>query len=293
MTCLLKTLIEMKKMKRKRVAVKIVFSTIIFALCMYSFELMAQQYTNGKGIIYAYAGNTFANVNTSAVFKLDPTIQHIPEKNTTLGLENDLNFSSSPTVFYCKVLVGGRLQISGSYMTLHRNGDASLKKDFAVGDQSYTLGASVKGYLNTDYFSTSMRLSLLYNPKATAGISFGGGYLRLKAGIDANSNGYSFKQDGAFDVPIIVAGVHGSVNILPGLMLRASIEYFELKYKNTKGKVIDGQISAEYYLLKFLGAGIGYSLTDFRIDGLPENDLYLSDVRYTIKGLNAFVAFRF
>ena len=283
----------MKKMKRKRVAVKIVFSTIIFALCMYSIELMAQQYTNGKGIIYAYAGNTFANVNTRAVFKLDPTIQNIPEINTTLGLENDLNFSSSPTVFYCKVLVGGRLQISGSYMTLHRNGDASLKRDFAVGGQSYTLGASVKGYLNTDYFSTSMRLSLLYNPKVTAGISFGGGYLKLKAGIDASSNGYSFKQDGAFDVPIIVAGVHGSVNILPGLMLRASIEYFELKYKNTKGKVIDGQISAEYYLLKFLGAGIGYSLTDFRIDGLPANDLYLSDVRYTIKGLSAFAAFRF
>jgi hypothetical protein len=39
--------------------------------------------------------------------------------------------------------------------------------------------------------------------------------------------------------------------------------------------------------------GVGYSYIYLRGEGLPDNDLYLKDVNYTIEGMNFFAAFRF
>ncbi len=251
----------------------------------------AQPYEGGRGLIYFYAGISTVDVNTKAVFEI--TDPNIPVTNTTLELENDLNFLSSNSLFYFKVLAGGRFQFVGSYFSLHRTGDSYLTRDFSFGDQSYTVGARVKGYFNTDYYSGTLRFSILHKAKATAGISLGGRYLRLEAGLDANSNGASFVRDGSYDVPVVVPGIHGSFYILPSLLARGSVEYFEIDLNNTKAKVTEWQISAEYYLLRYLGAGIGYGYSDLRGEGLPDNPLFLKDVNYTVKGMNFFVAFRF
>jgi hypothetical protein len=178
-------------------------------------------------------------------------------------------------------------------MSLHRSGDANLVKKFAFGDSIYEVGANVKGFFNIDYYSGTIRISFVKNPLATAGISLGGRYLKINAGIDATSYGYQFSREGSFNVPVIVPGVHGSVYPLPGVLVRGSIEYFSLKIKDTKGKVVEGNISAEYYFLKYLGAGIGYTVTDISAEGLPENDVYLKDIDYSVKGLFVYAAFRF
>jgi hypothetical protein len=250
----------------------------------------AQPFQSKKSI-YGYVGTSTLNVETKAVFDISGL--NIPETNSTLTLENDLGMPASNTVLYLKFIAGGRFQVAGSYYSLHRTGEDYLQRDFAFGNHSYTVGAYVKGYFNTDYISGTLRFSILYNEKFTAGISLGGHYLKLKAGLDVDTNGISFVRDGSFNVPVIVPGIHGSFYLLPAVLFRGSLEYFKITLKNTSAKVIEGQISAEYFILTNLGAGVGYSYMDLRGEGLPDNDLYLRDVNYTLNGVNFFVACRF
>ncbi len=273
------------------------FSKLVITLFITAFISKygsAQPFSGGLGWVYLYGGLQSAKVNTSALFDIDPQISALyPEISTELDLEDDLNFPSSSNLFYVRGIAGLRLQAAVSYMSLHRNGDGNLTRQFAFGDSVYTVGAHVAGYFNTDYYSATLRGSIIRNKKITAGISLGARYLKMTAGIKADSYGLTFSDDGKFNIPLIVPGVHASVYVIDNLLVRGSLEYFSLKYKDAKGKVVEGQISAEYYLLKYLGAGIGYSLLDISADNLPHNDIYLKDIDYSVKGMFWYVAFRF
>ena len=281
----------MKKNKLKSVFNHVAILIVIAGFFTIGNKSQAQSYDGGAGLFYGYVGTTIADINTGADFEI--TGINVPEEYTRIELEKDLDFPSSSALLYVKAMAGGSFQVVASYMSLHRSGEKNITRDFAYADQVYNVGANVKGYFNTDYYAATLRYSFLHNDRITAGISLGGRYLKLAAGIDANSNGVAFARDGTFDIPVIVPGVHASVHVIPALLLRGSLEYFELELSGTKGMAADAQISAEFYLFKFLGAGIGYSYIDLKGEGLPENSLYLKNINYTVKGLNIFAAFRF
>jgi hypothetical protein len=254
----------------------------------------AQQYGLGKGLIYLYAGMTSANVNTHADFKISDEILHYyPDINTSVDLEDDLAFPESSGLFYIKGIVGKRIQLAATYFRLHRSGGSRLTKTFAFGEHTYTVSAPVSGYLNTHYYSASVRFSIIYTPIVTAGLSLGARYLTMDAGIKADSLGYVFEKNGSLNVPVAVPGIHASVYAIKSLLIRGSLEYFTLRVKGTKGTVLETQLTAEYYLLKYLGVGVGYSITHFDAIDLPDNDIYLKDINYKVDGLNVFAAFRF
>jgi hypothetical protein len=266
---------------------------VFFLLLITSFSgTFAQSHSGGPGLIYVYGGLNMANVNTSAYF--DITNPLIPSSvKTTLDLEDDVAFPSKSNLMYAKVIAGGRLQFVGTFFSLHRTGEKHITESFAFGDSVYSVGALVKGVFNTDYYSGTLRVSIIKNPIVTAGLSIGARYLKMDAGIDAQSYGYSYVAAKKFNIPLIVPGVHASAYALPGLLVRGSLEYFSLKISGTKGKVVDAQLSAEYYFLKYLGAGVAYNLLDITAEGLPDNSLYLRDVKYSVKGITLFAAFRF
>jgi hypothetical protein len=258
------------------------------------FAVFAQPYSAGKGLVYVYAGMTFANLNTSALFDVSPEVaQNYPSFSTTLDLEDDLGFPSNSNLFYVKALVGGRFQGVVSLFSLHRNGEALLTKSFAFGEHTYNVQARVKGYFDTDYYSGTIRYSIVKNPLATAGLSLGFRYLRFNAGIHADSLGVVFDESGSFDVPVAVPGIHGSIYALNNTLVRGSLEYISLKLGDTKGTVLEAQLSVEYYLLRYLGIGVGYSITHLEAEGLPDNPIFLKNIDYKVDGLQAFAAFRF
>lgn len=266
----------------------------VIGILFLSFVGNAQYNSSDLGFGYLYVGTNNATVNTSADFEVTQTVlQNFPNVNTKVDLEDDVAFPSSSSLFYVKAYVGGRFQITGTMMSLHRSGDKYISRQFAYGDSVYEVGARVNGTFNTDYYSVSLRVSIIKNNKITAGLSLGGRVLKMDAGIDASSYGYTFSNSGSFTIPVIMPGVHGSVYVLPKLLVRGSLEYFSLKYKESKGSVLETQVTAEYYILPNLGGGVGYSILDITAEGLPKNNIFLRDVNYSIKGINLFAALRF
>ena len=251
-------------------------------------DLKAQPFEAGTGFLHLYAGIMKAKVNTDAYFDAN-----IPSVNTSLSLEDDLNFKEDPSLLYLKAYVGGLFQVVGSYQSLHRTGQSNLTESFAFGDSVYQVGANIDGYFNTDLYSASMHFSIIRNELVTAGLSLGLRYLKMEAGVDAESYGQHFIRDGSFNVPIPVLGAHASVYIIPGLLGRASFDYFSLTIDGTKGKSLDASLSAEYYLLKYLGVGAAYTYFSVEAENLPENDLYLRDIKYNVSGLSIYAALRF
>jgi hypothetical protein len=265
--------------------------SILLTLCLfflYAANSFAQPFAERRIPVYFYAGLTYADIKTKAFFDAN-----IPGVNSELSLEEDLGFSSRKVFPSIKIIPGGRFQFSGSFASLHRKGEAELKKQFAFGDSVYTVGSNIKGYLNADYFSLLLQYSIFHKAKFNAGFSLGLGYSILKAGVDATSYGLSYKKDVSLNVPVLLPGVHVNVYILPNTLIRTSAEFLSIKINDSNGKIRAAQVSIEQYIFKFLGAGVGYSINKIEAENLPKNDAFLSDLDFEAKGFSFFAALRF
>ena len=259
-----------------------------------TFAASGQKSDSGVDLFYLYIGGTNANLNTDAQFDVSSQIsEYFPSVSTSIDLEDDLDFPSTSKMFYVKGIVGRRLQLAATFYSLHRSGGATLSKTFAFGDNTYTVSAPVSGYFNTEYYSASLRYSFVRNSNVSAGLSLGFRYIQIDAGIRADSMGYVFDENGSLDIPAVVPGIHASVAPVDNLLIRGTFEYIALKVKATKGIVLECQLTAEYYILKNLGVGIGYSISNLKAEDIPENDIYLKDVDYRVAGMQLFAALRF
>jgi hypothetical protein len=161
-----------------------------------------------------------------------------------------------------------------------------------VGDNSYTVGANTNSIFNTRLYAASLRLSILRTRWATAGLSLGARWLEMDASVSAQVDGFRFSEGEDMTLPMLLPGLHGSVNILPRLMLRGSYEHFGINLANVRGDVIEVNASAEFYVLKYLGIGAGYTYLNYDASKLPSND-FLRSFSYRMEGMTLFVAGRF
>ena len=261
---------------------------VLIAFFFYSKKSFSQTFAEKIIPIYVYAGLTYADISTKAIFDAN-----IPGVNSELNLEDDLGFSKRTVFPFFKIIPGGRFQFSGSFASLHRKGEADLSHQFAFGDSVYIVGNHIKGYLNTDYYSLLLQYSFFHTLKLNAGFSLGFGYSILKAGVDANSYGLTYKKDVSLNVPVLLPGIHVNVYILPNTLLRTSAEFLSIKINNSNGKIRAAQVSLEQYIFKFLGAGVGYSINKIQAENIPKNEAFLSDLDFEAKGFSFFVALRF
>jgi hypothetical protein len=238
--------------------------------------------------VYLYGGIYMPNISTEVTIN--------PEElgvSTTLNLEDELNFPDKPSVFYFKTILGKRAQFAFSMFNLKRDGSNYITRTIIFAGSTYEAGAFVQSYFNTKYYSGTFRYALLYNPIASAGLSLGARWMNINAGITATSQGNTISRDISLPVPVVLPGIFGSVQIIPSLFGRISAEYLKLNIKGVDARALDAQVSAEYFLLRNVGAGVAYSITNFKADDLPENDASIRNVAYSLKGFSFFAAFRF
>jgi hypothetical protein len=241
-----------------------------------------------KPFLYLYGGTSLTGLTTSAYFESD-----IPGINTSLNLEDDLSLPDNKALVFIRTIVGTRLQLDFSYLSVKRSGSNLLSRQFAFGDSVYQVGTDASGYFNTKIYSGTIRLAFINNSKASAGISLGGRYLKMGFGVKALTYGVTYERNETFNLPLFMPGVHASFSPVSAVMIRGSFEYFRLVYSGAKGKIMEAKVSAEYYFNHFLGAGIGYNIIDYSAENLPDNDIFIRDVNYKLRGVNLYAAFRF
>ncbi len=239
-------------------------------------------------MVYLYGGIFMPNVSTKIT---------IDSKElgalTTFNLEDELNLPDHPTIFYFKTVLGKRSQFVFSTFNLQREGENYVTRSITFADSTYQAGAFVHSYLNTFYYSGTFRFALLYKPNVNAGLSLGLRWMTMSAGLSATYNDVTASRDEHMQVPVILPGVYGNMEIVPSLFGRISVEYLKLKLSGTPTSVLEAQASGEYFIIQNLGVGLAYSITHFKAEDLPENDISLRDIDYSLKGFSFFAALRF
>lgn len=247
-------------------------------------DLFAQE----ESQLYLAGGLFFSNINTEATFS-----SSIPGFNRTLNLERDLNLSSNPNLIYTKAILGSRFSIALSYLHVPRKADGNLETGITIGDSIFAVGAQTQAYFNTDYYSASLRYSFIQNDIVTAGLSLGGRYMMIQSGFKATSFGNIFERYDKFNVPLFLPGVYASVWLPPGFIVRGSVEYMKGKFSNTTAKAVEANAAIEFYPIRFIGIGAGLTYMNMEAQDLPQNDLYLKDIQYSIKGIILYGVLRF
>lgn len=212
---------------------------------------------------------------------------------TTFNLEEELNLQDHPTTFYFKTILGRRTQFVFSVFNLKRQGENYITRNITFADSTYEAGAFVHSYFNTVYYSGTLRFALLYKPTASAGLSLGMRWMNINAGMSVAYNDVTVSRDESIQVPVPLPGVYGNLQIIPSLYGRISAEYLRLNISGTQTSALEAQVSGEYFVIRNLGVGLAYSITNFKADNLPENDISIRNIDYSLNGLSFFAALRF
>lgn len=279
-------------MKKERILImkKFPISALVCLGCLMIFHsiCLAQNNGNEPSLIYLYGGISKPTISTEIT---------IDSKElgtaTTFNLEDELKLPDNPTTFYFKTILGRRAQFAFSILSLKRQGDSYITRSITFADSTYSAGAFVHSYLNTIYYSGTFRFAILYKPNANAGLSLGMRWMNMSAGMSATYNDETVTRDERLQVPMFLPGVYGNVEIIPSLFGRISVEYLRLNIAGTETSGLEAQFSGEYYLIRNLGLGIAYSALDFKANDLPENDISIRDIDYSINGFSFFAALRF
>lgn len=238
--------------------------------------------------IYVYGGVFMPNISTEVFIDSKEL-----GTSTTYSLEDELNFPENPSEFYFKTIIGSRSQFVFSVLNVQREGDSYISRRVTFADSIFEAGTFVHAYFNTIYYSGTFRFPVLYRPAASVGLSIGMRWMNMSAGMNATSNGETISRDESIQVPVFLPGAYGSVQIIPSLFGRISAEYLKVNVNGTTAHALDAQVAGEYFFHHNVGAGIAYSIIDFKAENLPENDVSIRDVGYSLNGLSFFAVLRF
>jgi hypothetical protein len=238
---------------------------------------------------YFSAGSYHPTMTTS--LRLDSDIG----LGTVISLEDDIKLAEELTAVRVDgtVRVKKRSQFMMAYTTLRRNRELIIDEDIDFKDTTFYVDASVRAYFDINYFALSWRYSLLDRPNWNAGFSVGMRIVQIKTGLQAKLNTNSYSEDVKFNAPALLVGIHGGAYLLPRLLGRYSLEYFQVSIADLKIIVIENRFSMEYFVFKNVGVGAGYEVNSYRIKDIPLSDSFSGRVNLGFGGFNLFLSARF
>lgn len=266
---------------------------LLVCVLLTGFSTLAQTYQSREGDsinprVYAKLGYYYPNLNTS--LRVDGQ-----RLGTELGLEDDLNLDEDLGVFRADVFVrlSKNSTLVGSYTSIRRDRDISLKEDIEFGDIVFEEGSGVNFYFDADYIAATYRYSFFNELNWSAGASIGVRGVFINTGIEARLNDRMTTADRDFLAPAILLGVHGSAYLTPRLMARYSLEGLYLEISGAKINIIESNASVTWFFSKPVGVGLGYSTNNYRVTNIPFGEDFEGKVNFSFGGLNLFFEARF
>jgi hypothetical protein len=208
---------------------------------------------------------------------------------TEINVEDELGVDSSTTVFRADAFwrFFRRHRFDFSYYDLQRDARAALDSDIDFGDVQFPAGTAVESVYNIRVFKGVYTFSFIQNQRFDVGASLGVHLTDVELGITAA--GLREEDVDDFLAPLPVVGLRGAYAITPKFFLKASVDYFFIEIDSFEGRLIDANVSLEYNLFKYVGAGIGYNYFNLDVD-IDTSD-YLGNTELEYQGFQFFVKF--
>jgi hypothetical protein len=151
------------------------------------------------------------------------------------------------------------------------------------------------GKLNSQFLAGVYRFALYRNSRFEIGPGFGGGLLKLTAGIDAAASlvggGRSTSGEGTSNSITGDIGVYGKYWVARRVEILGDARYIYISPGHTQQSVTEARIGATWYFAQHWGVGAQYVFDKFRSD--VATDSARLGFRYRYDGVQILGAFAF
>ncbi len=211
---------------------------------------------------------------------------------TNIRLENVFLLPETNRIFRANAeyRISGNHYIGLNYYSMKRSAKTLVDRKIKFGDLLINIGSETDAFWNLKLYGLQYHYSHIREATFEAGFTAGINILDLNVGVTARLNnavGQKF-YDKMIYIPVL--GVYNRHLFWNSFILKYSIDFFMLKAGKIDGVLTDINIAFEYYLIKQLGIGIGYS--SFLIDlVLISSDDFDGKIEYSHRGVLLFVTF--
>ena len=219
------------------------------------------------------------------------------QEGTEVDLEHDLGFDSNAS----NIRLEGfwrfkpRHRLEFGYTSWRRTAEKTITEDIQWGDKHFEVGAAVQATNNAQFIKLAYRYSLYRTDRTEFDVSAGFDTVWNKASIEGEAtiigeNGQEvtgfYEEENSYIAPAPVLGFSVSHLVIPTVLLRGSVEYFQATFEGTTGKILDFRGSADYLFNDTWGVGAGYTWVGYKV----ERERF--DATYDFSGPLLYVTYR-
>jgi hypothetical protein len=228
----------------------------------------------------------------------DDSIDNEIDIEDRLGFDNEINLGW----INGKWRMADRHRLSLLYVPIRRTSAYTTSQDFDVGGNIIKAGAFIGSSVKTDVFDIEYIYSFFKRPAMEIGFSAGIYWMNSLAELMATgevqlegSNQSEFRSDYAANqrliAPLPLIGFTGSYEFNPKWQANATARYLDVTVGDIDGRVLNLNMSTEYYFGKHFGAGA--SLVLFDVSVRQNGVVFINTLTYEYSGLQAYVTMRY
>ncbi len=188
------------------------------------------------------------------------------------------------------------------YMPIKRTSNLTTQKDIDVGGNIIKAGASIATEVNTHTFDIEYIYSFYKKPDLEIGITGGIYWMNSLAEISAagevvieGSDQPEFRTDYESSqrlvAPLPLIGIKAAYEINQQWHARASARYLDVTIGDIEGRILNLNLSTEYYLNNHLGLGAG--LTSFDVSVQQNGVVFINALTYRYNAVQLYLVLKY
>ena len=221
-----------------------------------------------------------------------------------IDIEDSLGFDSEVRLAWINGIwrIADRHRLSVVYLPIIRSTEKTTTNDFDVGGNIIKAGAYINSSVKTHVFDIEYIYSFFKRPEIeigfTAGVYWMNSLAELTAagevvfeGEDVPEFRSDYQASQRLIAPLPLLGFTAAYEINPQWITHATARYLDVTISDIEGRILNLNLSTEYYFTKHIGAGVALALFDVsvRYNGV----VFYNTLTYEYSGLQAYLALKY
>lgn len=221
-----------------------------------------------------------------------------------IDFEDQLGFTSEVRVAWIngKWRIADRHRLSVIYLPIRRTMEKITSTDVDVGGNVVKAGAYISSSVSTHVFDIEYIYSFFKRPDIEIGFTAGVYWMNSLAELSAagevvveGSDTPEFRTDYEASqrliAPLPLIGLTAAYEIRPQWIASATARYLDVTISDIEGRILNLNLSTEYYFTKHVGAGL--SVVMFDVSVRHNGVVFFNTLTYEYSGLQAYLALKY
>jgi hypothetical protein len=182
-----------------------------------------------------------------------------------------------------------RHRVGAQVFSTKRENERTISEEIELEDQVVPVNTVLRTESKTTFVIANYQYSFIKNDRMEVAGLLGLYTAQFKFSFGATTPLVDIDKDLTAPLPVIGASIDYYLN--PRWTISGYAQGFKLEVDNVDGRVVNAGISTDYMLTRHFGLGLGYNITDLRID--VEKSDFAGRIRWETDGLFAYGQLRF